>query len=482
MSEDKHEPTLGVEPPVGVAADDLSQRLAELLLGRDIAALSELDDVDLDQLQDALTPEDLAGLASLGSSAALIAEVTAAAERKPKTAGKQVELRTQSESRETVAVAGSKFAAGASTPESCAASKGVKVFDEQDQIVFHGCYRKVTELGRGGQGVVYRVEEADEFAATYALKVFHPRHDESEADFATDMARMQQAASLIHRSHNDDVVDVHWFGQRDEAFTMLMQFIDGFDLRRLLQPELLEAIHECVGSERWSDITNVVYAENGTPQLALKPAIAVYICERILRGLAALHERGLVHGDIKPSNIMLAASGSVKIIDVGSAFQADSPPKWHHFTPVYAAPEFHETGTMSQQSDLASVGYMLIELLTGKPIIDNVADPDQSTRSVATSTSRELLEAKLALPDLLRDMLPKKAGESEHLVKLCQCLIDPDLNRRFLTTADSIVSSRGTFEFSKDLTFAGLAVCTYHEVTRWLADVNQTRQSLPGVE
>ena len=61
---------------------------------------------------------------------------------------------------------------------------------------------------------------------------------------------------------------------------------------------------------------------------------------------------------------------------------------------------------MTPQSDLASVGYMLIELLSGKPIVESVTDPDDSTRSIGQDISRELLAAKRSLPDRLCDILP----------------------------------------------------------------------------
>ena len=180
---------------------------------------------------------------------------------------------------------------------------------------------------------------------------------------------MKPIASLIHHDPHDDLVDIGWFGEHDGVYAMLMQYIDGFDLRHLLQPALMPAFEtDALISERWETINNVVYSVNGSQQLALQPAIAVYIIERVLRGVEALHSRGIVHGDIKPSNIMLNASGSVKIIDIGSAFEITSPPKEHYVTPAYSAPEFLETGTMSKQSDLASVGYVLIELLSGKSL------------------------------------------------------------------------------------------------------------------
>ena len=257
-----------------------------------------------------------------------------------------------------------------------------------------------------------------------------------------------------------------------------MQYINGCDLRHLLQPGLLRCLKQCVNEDRWKTISNVVYSGNETQQLAVQPAIAVYIIERVLRGVQALHKLGIVHGDIKPSNIMLNACGSLKIIDLGSAFEITAPPAEYYVTPAYAAPEFLETGVMTQQSDLASVGYVLIELLSGKSITDAACDPDESTRTIGSSRRKELIRMKKMLPERLADGLPPNLRASNRLVELCRRLVDPDLSRRFLSADECILDrSGGTFQFNKDLTNADLVVCNYLEVSRWLADVRHATRA-----
>jgi serine/threonine-protein kinase len=448
-----------------------------MFLRKDLADLGNLSRDELcDPLTDSsLTDEEYEALVSVCGSAELIEEVTSPAGTAIP-AGPQAELPTINESGETIGE--TAFQIQRSEQESPTMTSSFKKFKTQNRVTIPGDYRKATELGHGGQGVVYLIEGEDEFSAAYALKVFSPEAYENQDEFAGEMKRMQRIASLIHHEPHDDLVEIGWFGQREGVYTMLMQYIDGFDLRRLLEPELLPKLQSCVGEERWKDISNVVYSVNGTKQLALRPAIAVYIIERVLRGLAALHSRDIIHGDIKPSNIMLNAASSLKIIDIGSAFEVHLPPTRHHYTPAYVAPEFLESETMSKQSDLASVGYMLIELLSGKPITaDTLSDTDKSTRSLCTDRRHELLKAKKSLPDRLPEILPRNILACNHLVELCRCLIHPDLNRRFSSAAECIVDRKGTYQFNKGLMLADLGICNYYEVGQWLANVKQAMRS-----
>jgi serine/threonine-protein kinase len=450
--------------------DTLDELIVEMLLRKDMALISDLEDIDEERLTEILTKEDLEVLDSMESPKELIERITAA-ECKSEPAREQRELPTVRDAGDTVAAPGIDSYVGRPSEEFDQMKGDVDTFNKQDQVLFPFVYRKTRELGRGGQGVVYLVEGEDDFSAASALKIFTPQAYDSAPLFVADMKRMKSIASLIHHEPHDDLVDIGWFGEHDGIYAMLMQYIDGFDLRHLLQPELLLHLKGCVDEDRWETINNVVYSVNGTQQLAVQPAIAVYIIERVLRGLEALHSRGMVHGDIKPSNIMLNASGSLKIIDVGSVFEITSPPTEHYVTPAYSAPEFLETGTMSKQSDLASVGYVLIELLSGKSIADEVRGPDESTRTIGKPRREGLLEAKKSLPYRLNKILPGNILESNHLAELCRLLIDPDLNQRFPSAAQSIVASEGTYEFNKDLILSNLGVCNFQVVSQWLADV-----------
>jgi len=129
--------------------------------------------------------------------------------------------------------------------------------------------------------------------------------------------------------------------------------------------------------------------------------------------------RRIVHGDLKPSNIMVKRTGNAKIIDIGSAMDLDQASARRMWSPAYAAPEVLAGGKNTPQSDLASLGYVLIEMLAGQA----VRGPDDY---------RSLLAAKKDLDKRLKSLLPDDVSCNEMLIHLCQKLIAPDPARPFL--------------------------------------------------
>src|SRR5262249_10518042 len=147
---------------------------------------------------------------------------------------------------------------------------------------------------------------------------------------------------------------------------MEMEWVDGYDVHQLLTPAMLKRARERVSDERWAYLNDVIVTA-GPVQPRLKPGIAIAVLRDCLAALAALHRDDVVHGDIKPSNIMLKRTGNVKLIDIGSAIGPGDDPR-RSFTPAYAAPEVLDGPGATPQSDLASLGYVLIEMLAGAPL------------------------------------------------------------------------------------------------------------------
>ena len=177
-------------------------------------------------------------------------------------------------------------------------------------------------LGSGGQGVVFFSTRlgSDGFALPVAMKVFSPERFGTQAAYDEAMSRIGSVASQVARIQHDGVLNVHDFIDRNRVRIMIMEWIDGYDLRELLRLERLVLLRSKLTQRRWDYINNVVITA-GPVHARFKAGVAVAIVRDCLVALAALHRENIVHGDIKPSNIMIKRTGYAKLIDIGSAFQ-----------------------------------------------------------------------------------------------------------------------------------------------------------------
>jgi serine/threonine protein kinase len=139
-------------------------------------------------------------------------------------------------------------------------------------------------IGQGGMGAVYKARQKH-LDRVVALKILPPQAA-SDSGFADRFAREARALAQLNHPH---IVTLYEFGQADGLFYFLMEFVDGINLRQLLN------------------------AGRMAPKEAL--AIVPQICD----ALQYAHERGIVHRDIKPENILLSKEGQVKIADFGVA-------------------------------------------------------------------------------------------------------------------------------------------------------------------
>jgi serine/threonine protein kinase len=322
-------------------------------------------------------------------------------------------------------------------------------------------------LGRGGQGMVFLSERrgADGFTLPVALKVFSPDRYSDERSYESAMERIAGIAARVAQIQQDNLLDVHNFVDRNRIRVMEMEWIDGYDLHRLLVPKMLERIRERVSARRW-DYINRVIVTGGPVHPRVKPGVAVAIVRDCLAALAALHREGIVHGDIKPSNIMLKRTGNAKIVDIGSAFDRSDPPQQRTCTPTYAAPEVLEGAELTPRSDLASLGYVLVEMLSGRPVFAGLANGENG------NGYRELLEAKRFLAQRLPAILPAEVTVSEHLMNFCRGLVAPDPQRRFPTAeAADFVQDSGAAAFHRQLVKGDLASEYDNEIRLWLEEL-----------
>lgn len=316
-------------------------------------------------------------------------------------------------------------------------------------------------LGTGGQGVVYLSERrgADGFTLPVALKFFSPERYGEERVYDDAMRRMAEVSGRVAQIQHDNLIDVQNFIERDRIRILEMEWIDGYDLDLLLTHAMLQRVRERVSNRRWEYINNVIVTK-GPVRPRLKPGMAVSIMREIVAGLAALHREEIVHGDIKPSNIMIKRTGNAKIIDIGSAVDLNNMPNQRTCTPQYAAPEMLEREEFTPRSDLASLGYVLIELLAGRPLFAGIND------------YTELLEAKRTLPQRLDEILPDEVASSSLLMVICRRLTSPDPMLRYSSAEEADTAEEGLAEFQRTLVRGDLASEYENELRVWLEELD----------
>ncbi len=324
-------------------------------------------------------------------------------------------------------------------------------------------------LGAGGQGVVYLTQRrgADQFTLPVALKVFSPERYPSPVLYEEDMARIGTTAAKVARIQHDNLLLVQDFVEHDQIRMMVMEWVEGYDLRKLLTPQMLVRLAARVSQRRWYNINEVLVTQ-GPLQPRFKAGVAVAIVRDCLDALAALHRHGIVHGDIKPANIMLKRSGHAKIIDIGSAFDLEEPPSKRACTPAYAAPEVLEGDGQSPLSDLASLGYVLVELLSGQPLF-----------SGSTKLS-ELLAAKRQIIHRLHEWLPEEVTRNELLMSFCRGLIAPDPARRFPSAEAATLLEEGAAAFHRQLIKYDMASEYENDIRIWIEELLEFDETIFG--
>jgi eukaryotic-like serine/threonine-protein kinase len=336
-----------------------------------------------------------------------------------------------------------------------------QILDEQ-RLSWTTHHRLLSLLGSGGQGVVYLTERrgTDDFTLPVALKIFSPERYESERAYDEAMNRMAQVAARVAQIQQDNLLDVHNWVDRSRIRMMEMEWVDGYDLSRLLTPKMLQRLETRVSAKRWNYINQVIVTA-GAMQPRVKPGIAIAIVRDCLAALAALHREGIVHGDLKPSNIMVKRTGNAKIVDLGSAFDVAHVPARRTCTPTYAAPEVLDGGESTPRSDLASLGYVLVEMLSGVPPFAGL------------SNFRDLLEAKRFLAQKLPHLLPSEVTCNELLMSFCRGLIAPDPMRRFPSAEAADLVKEGAASFHRQLIKGDLASEYDNEIRLWMEELQE---------
>lgn len=331
----------------------------------------------------------------------------------------------------------------------------------RDRINWEVEYRLLKKLGSGGQGVVFLADRVGAFGASFrlALKFFQPDGYSDAEIYREEMSRLARLSMRLARIQQDHLLDIYNVIEYHGIQTLVMEWVDGYDLRCLLAPGALEHMRRNADRDTWEYVNDVIVTESGS-QVRLKPGIAIAILRDCLSALAALHREEMLHADIKPANIMIKRTGSCKIVDFGSAFVSHEPPLRPTWTPRYAAVEVLEGDVHTAASDLASLGYVLVEMLSGRYPFADATDGD------------ELADAKRRLPQQLHDLLPGDVSRNGTLIDLLQRLIAPDPAQRFASAEEADLSEEfGAAEFQRQLVRGDLASEYENDLRLWLQEL-----------
>ena len=240
-----------------------------------------------------------------------------------------------------------------------------------------GRYEIMGELGQGAMGVVYKARDPliDRVVAIKTINLSLAMDEKEEYE-----GRFYQEAKAAGRLSHPNIVTIYDVGKSGDIAYIAMEFLEGRELRDLL---------------------------NGQ-RMPVDEVLAVTM--QVARGLAYAHEKGVVHRDVKPSNIMVVHEGHAKITDFGIARMASAGVRTQTGmvlgSPKYMSPEQVMGKLTDQRSDIFSLGVMLYEMLTGQvPFIGENVNAIMYQTLNATPVSPGTMNP--AVPDMLNFIVAK---------------------------------------------------------------------------
>jgi serine/threonine-protein kinase len=251
--------------------------------------------------------------------------------------------------------------------------------------IVDGRYRVLEVIGRGGMGVVYRVEHL-RMGKIAAMKVLH-RDLASEPDV---VARFEREAAAISKLHHPHTVQVFDFGNTGSALYLIMEYVRGVDLARMIQRD---------GPLPWS---------RAAPLLG-----------QVCSALQEAHELGIVHRDLKPENVLVTRSGGgrdyAKVLDFGLAKleERKSPSMTDKQqivgTPYFMSPEQIRGDDVDARGDIYSFGALMFEVLTGQHLFTGSTAVGVLTKHLTTEPDAPSMRAPKMGIDPRVDALCRKA-------------------------------------------------------------------------
>lgn len=256
---------------------------------------------------------------------------------------------------------------------------------ERDDLVGRtaGAYRVMSHIGSGGMGDVYLAND-DTLDRPVALKLLS-RDAHSDP---SQLRRFQQEAKAVSSLNHPHILVVHAFGEIDGRPYIVTEFIEGHTLRTRLHGGAVGIIE------------------------------AVDIATQLASALAAAHERGILHRDVKPENVMLRPDGYVKVLDFGLAKTAagrggedtHTQPGMVMGTPRYMSPEQARGQPLDPRTDVWSLGVVLYEMIAGRPPFEGESVADVLA-AILTGQPPPLAEAPPAVAACVQRALSKSTAE-----------------------------------------------------------------------
>lgn len=239
-------------------------------------------------------------------------------------------------------------------------------------------YTLLRELGTGGQGDVFYAE--NEVGEPAAIKIIH-----AEYGHHTGLReRFQREASVMTRLNHPNICRAYQFYEDADQVAIVMEYLEGDDLQRL--------------TDRFGPV---------------QPAKAIEWYRQLLPAFQYAHEQGIIHRDVKPSNVLLTGNDQLKILDFSIAKALNPDEDQHRLTgtrtmlgtPLYMSPEQIQTPkSVDTRTDIYSLGVMLYTLLAGRAPFDA---PNDSLFSLHQQIVNQPVPALPNLPDRLNQIIAK---------------------------------------------------------------------------
>lgn len=245
-----------------------------------------------------------------------------------------------------------------------------------------GRYRILDELGRGAMGIVYKAQDPILDRALAIKTIFIPADEEDRKEYE---ARFNQEARAAGRLAHPGIVTIYDVGREGEMVFMAMELLEGIDLATRAKD------HRFTVEETLS------------------------IASQIADALAFAHDRGVIHRDIKPPNIMIIGEDRVKLMDFGIARMRQSDVKTQTGvmlgTPRYMSPEQISGIPTDHRSDIFSLGTVVYEMLTGSKLYAG-GDPSEVMYNVVNLRPVPPSYINRQVPPML-DLVMAKALEKD---------------------------------------------------------------------